>query len=720
MRVLLLLLLLPVAATLAQEPVDDPLDAEVDRLVSAMGDSEFAVRKKAYRELKALGPRSVESLGKHVDHPDPEIARRVRQIVESYRREQQGALLSPLGTQDNDFEDSEAMARIVAKGRAILPALYEVLDEEDEHYPRYSYWRMRNTYTAIGALAGDKDLETLLLRLDHGNLQHRNLLRPILEKLDRKKVLARIRELLSDPEANGMIRANLLEMCRGSSLARKESWLAPLARALIEDPSPEVRVAAVRWFALGRDDEMLPKILARAGDEDERVRTEAIRALRIYRTPAAAKALRAALKDPEGNVRAAAIETLRLVSGPEVAPEIRPYLKDPDPFVRSHAARAIGAMKDQASLPILLELLTNRDEEFLTYALHAVVDALRSIGNPAALDPLLALLADAENYRRIETYRYHILSAIVAVGGEKVLPKIQAHLEDPGLQNGYLVLDEIAKLKTDAALPFLMHALENGDTRYRTSAVRGIGARRHAAAAPLIVKAMGEEEDTWFLSEALRAVTAFGYDPGEEVVAKMLAVDPGEARNINLIYTATRAAVRFQMKGLAPRIATILDEYPDRYAYRAVDALGRLGDPKAIPVLARQFAKEKYTSTKYRIALALARLGRGEEISKNLEASKDADDPPTLATRAEVLQALGRADEARAVIRRAIEAGPDSNTRYNLGCILSLLGDKTEALAQVDESMEGKVIYKRNLDMDADLDPIRDDPRFAAIYEKAK
>ena len=40
----------------------------------------------------------------------------------------------------------------------------------------------------------------------------------------------------------------------------------------------------------------------------------------------------------------------------------------------------------------------------------------------------------------------------------------------------------------------------------------------------------------------------------------------------------------------------------------------------------------------------------------------EAKDPPTLATLAESLQALGRADEARKAIQAAEDAGPDSNT----------------------------------------------------------
>ena len=52
------------------------------------------------------------------------------------------------------FRRSErAFRRLVAMGRVILPELYRILDTEDASYPSYDFWRMRNTFAVIGALA---------------------------------------------------------------------------------------------------------------------------------------------------------------------------------------------------------------------------------------------------------------------------------------------------------------------------------------------------------------------------------------------------------------------------------------------------------------------------------------------------------------------------------------------------------------------------------------
>jgi len=713
--------IVPGAAAQEPVPVTDPLAERVHELVGKLASDEFAVRKKAYRHLSLIARRALEILKTYRNHEDPEVARLIGQLVTAQARERRNALLGPLDTQDNDFAESLPMAKIVARGRAILDALHGVLDEEDACYPRYSYWRMRNTYAAIGALARDEDIERLIERMRHPNIHHRLMTQQILERLDRARVLEEFRSRLVDPKENGRVRAQILEICRGSNLTRNEKWIPEIAKKLLEDTAPEVRIAAVRWFALRRDEEMLPKILEMARDEEADVRTEVMRSLRSYRGTPGERALRAGLTDTEGKVRAAALETLRGISGPELAPVVRPFLKDPDPMVRSQAARALGQMGDRAALPVLIELLTLRDEGFLTQGLHAVVDALGRLRDPAALTPLFKLLDDAPDYRQIEIYRYHILSNIVLVGGAGVIDRIKSQLLDPTMQNGHIVLDALASVESEKVIPFLMKALEEGDTRYRTSAVRALAARGHRAAGPLLVTVIAEEEDPWFLTEALRALTAFGVNPGPKVVLGFLDLDPGDVRNINLIYGAMRASTRFGIRDAAPKIVAILEKHAARYSYRAVDTLGRLDDPGAIPILTKLLAAEKYDARKHRTAIALARLGALEPLLARLRAERMTNDPSALATRAESFQALGREEDALAAVNQALSSGEvNGTTLYNLGCVLSLMGKKDRAIRLLLQSQEARVMYRRLLAEDPDLDALRDDPRFQEILQKAK
>jgi HEAT repeat protein len=410
---LLLLLLLPTAAAAQQPPSEDPLGRRVRELVRELAAEDYPTRAEAMRELEALGARTRPYLEAFLDSPDPEVARRVEQLIAGFANRELDDLLVPLGRQDNDFLASEEMDRIVEKGRKILPDLWQVIDEEDSHYPSYSYWRMKNAYAALGRIVDTRDLDRLLARLDHPNIQHRLLIRPILATLEKGLVRKRTKALLGDAKAAAQARAWLLDLCREEKWLREDPEFGELAKKMLTDPSPLARVAACRWFWLQRDPSVTDRIVKTAADENEEVRAAALRALRSYQGKNVAATLRNGLRDPVPEVRAAAIDTLRSVAGPDMAPLLRPFLKDPDPMVRSNAAQTLARLGDKGAVPVLVELLAVRDDEFLMRALHSVVSAVGTLGDPSALPALRNLLEDAAEYSRIDNYRYMILSSIV-------------------------------------------------------------------------------------------------------------------------------------------------------------------------------------------------------------------------------------------------------------------------------------------------------------------
>jgi tetratricopeptide (TPR) repeat protein len=63
-------------------------------------------------------------------------------------------------------------------------------------------------------------------------------------------------------------------------------------------------------------------------------------------------------------------------------------------------------------------------------------------------------------------------------------------------------------------------------------------------------------------------------------------------------------------------------------------------------------------------------------------------------------------------LRRGLEAHPDSPTlHYNLACVLALGGEHDRALEHLARAWDDERL-RRLAASDADLDPIRDDPRF--------
>ena len=104
--------------------------------------------------------------------------------------------------------------------------------------------------------------------------------------------------------------------------------------------------------------------------------------------------------------------------------------------------------------------------------------------------------------------------------------------------------------------------------------------------------------------------------------------------------------------------------------------------------------------------------------------TKDPTNCSALAMGASALTVFGETDRARDWVGRALLLDPDNLTvRYNLACSLALeLNDPEAAIEAIQPYFEKttSVTLIRHLEVDPDLDPIRDDQRFKDMLASAK
>jgi adenylate cyclase len=85
------------------------------------------------------------------------------------------------------------------------------------------------------------------------------------------------------------------------------------------------------------------------------------------------------------------------------------------------------------------------------------------------------------------------------------------------------------------------------------------------------------------------------------------------------------------------------------------------------------------------------------------------------------LAALGEAERAREWIDRALLIDPDNlNMYYNFGCALAVLGDTEGALKMLQPALERRKGGLGMIEVDPDLESVRDDPRFQEMMAKAR
>ncbi len=104
--------------------------------------------------------------------------------------------------------------------------------------------------------------------------------------------------------------------------------------------------------------------------------------------------------------------------------------------------------------------------------------------------------------------------------------------------------------------------------------------------------------------------------------------------------------------------------------------------------------------------------------------AKDPTDGPALAAGANALANLGERERALEWVRRALFLDPDNLVmRYNLGCALirdiGAIDEAVEAFKPFFEKLQSPM-HLRHLDVDPDLDLIRNDPRFKEMLAAAK
>lgn len=202
--------------------------------------------------------------------------------------------------------------------------------------------------------------------------------------------------------------------------------LDPLVTAL-RDRDVHVREMAV--LALGdlRDPRAVPALAALATDPEHGVRSVITVALREIGGDAAAGALARLLgADPDPHTRVMAATALTRFDGRGRRTALESALTDTVPDVRATAAGALAAIGSRASVPALLAALAREPD---LDARDALIHALGASKDPAAVDGLVAALADS-----VPELRESAAHMLGLLGDERAVEALFAATRDPDHQ----------------------------------------------------------------------------------------------------------------------------------------------------------------------------------------------------------------------------------------------------------------------------------------------
>ena len=208
-----------------------------------------------------------------------------------------------------------------------------------------------------------------------------------------------------------------------------------LARPLLMDPDPQVRVLAIRLLWECEDAKLVPVYLEMLNqDEDPAARAAAANALGLFvylgeleKIPADLHhqveddLLEATASDPEALVRRRALESLGASSRDEVAPLIEAAYHEKNTDWVVSAIHAMGRSADERWEKQVLSNLRNPIEEVRFEAVHAAGELELKSARPVLLDAL-------EDEEDLEGRR-ELIWALSKVGGEGVRNRLEELLD---------------------------------------------------------------------------------------------------------------------------------------------------------------------------------------------------------------------------------------------------------------------------------------------------
>lgn len=430
-----------------------------------------------------------------------------------------------------------------------------------------------------------------------------------------------------------------------------------LRRAALQDPHEYVRRAALERLGEGLGPEDREVLLAALGDASDYNRGLAARTLGDLGDADAVPVLVASLAENRVSRYTAhgILAALGALGGPAARQVLVAHLEATrDPTTAFVCLEALERMADPACVEPLMALLEPRPRG--PWRPHQLVRTLAALGDPRALPAVLGAVGAAGERAvasaaarlgtietlapRLRTRKRRLRRAVAAALGELGDPaavgplrEAAARTRDAGFEG--VLRRALARLGDRDAdpggRPGLLLAIEEG----RLEQVRQAG----AAAVPVLADAYRTADEPRRLT-LLRTLTRMA---APEAVPFLLAVlaGPGDERVEEAARALGAAGDRRAVAALVARLrARRAEPRPGHGEGRGlVTALGALGDPAAVPVLAEVLAAEARPLAEL-AAVALGRIG-GPEARAALRAGLGRPDVGVARAVAAALDALG-------------------------------------------------------------------------------
>lgn len=513
--------------------------AAADSLIKALGDADPVVRREAARALGHLKAASaVDVLLALLKDEDPSV-RTAAAVALGRIGDKKAATAVQAGAAQAGTDLWEYAAALYRLGNRdyldrITPALRsEYADIRQGAFKTLLEFGDKRSLQALLSVAGNdppaskKEAVSIRLGLAEG-----------LAGFDGDEARLALINMLDDPEAavRAASVASIVKVNRSSPKGESaERSLIALVVALKKENSPMV-IDAITEALASFDRARVADLLLDARTADGKLSSNARKALAAAGVTAESEASQLSAGDVSGRVRAAE-RLARLGDAKAVEPLIEALTGARETQVRVKAAEALGALRDRRAVDSLVS--TSRAPEIEVRV--AAVVALGLIADHAAAEALFLAARDSE--ATIREAAVHSLAAL-GISVEKVSPDVSS----PSWQVRAAAVTTFARLGDRSAVPLIIAALKDSDSRVRSESARTLGALSDPRATDALTGALGDQS--------------------------------ADVR-VEAIYALGRMK---DSRALGP-LTSLLSDRDARVSLAAAESLARLGDSRATRVL---------------------------------------------------------------------------------------------------------------------------------------
>lgn len=184
-------------------------------------------------------------------------------------------------------------------------------------------------------------------------------------------------------------------------------------------------------------------------------------------------------------------------------PQIIEQARSADPDARQKAAFLVAHSAVERNLPLMFELLGDKDWRVR----KTIVDGLVRDARPEIVVGLLDSLADAENAGK----RNSATEALMRIGGPAIQPIVERLRVEEDLDVRLSLVNLLGDLRSPEGFAILIELLDKEtDINLASSIVSSLGKYRDAAALPQLMRVLQQREDLWLKFHVVEALGEIG------------------------------------------------------------------------------------------------------------------------------------------------------------------------------------------------------------------